>query len=87
MSGQTRTSANGAPMSGCTSKADLIHRSPHVSNVPIGDIPSIPGPPSATTYGTYVPVEEPSTASTADRRHYCSPYRPLCLACIRPQPV
>ena len=42
---------------------------PVVSEVPIGDILTIPGHPSGDHLnGTYVPVEEPSTASEADLR-------------------
>jgi hypothetical protein len=36
--GQTRTSVNGAPMSGFTSKADPIPPSPYVSEVPEPDM-------------------------------------------------
>ena len=56
-------------MSGLTPIADLNQPGQLVSEVPIGDILTIPGHPSGDHFnGTYVPVEEPSTASEADLR-------------------
>ena len=48
-------------------KADIWRPAGNVAEVPIGDMLSTPGHPIGDHLnGTYVPVEEPSTASEAE---------------------